>query len=453
MSRGAGALIGTLGTLTGAALFGCVAEAGAQPASPAAGPVRSVTLDEAVEVARRESPLLREATANLRSSEAGATGALGGFLPNISLGYGYSEASTGRLDATGQGITTRSYTSRLRGSLTLFDGFQTLNDLRTARAEVSAQEATLEERRFDAVLSVKTAFFNAVAARERAAVEAARVERQEEQLGFTRALLDLGRGTRSDTLRARVDLNDARLALLTARNDARSAEFALAEAMGLEERVAPSPEARLEVDALEWEREEIMAIAVDRAPSVISAERSVAAATAGVASARSSYWPSLSLNGGWDWRNEEFPPANRSWSVSFSGSVPIFNGLQRETGVDRAQAQVDLARARRQSAELAVRTQVQGAYDQIQTALAGLELAEESVEAAAEDLRVSRQRYRLGVATSLDLRSAQIALAQAQVDVIRRRFDHEVGIAQLERLLGTSIEQLGPGSAGAEEER
>jgi len=419
MSRGAGALIGTLGTLTGAALFGCVAEAGAQPASPAAGPVRSVTLDEAVEVARRESPLLREATANLRSSEAGATGALGGFLPNISLGYGYSEASTGRLDATGQGITTRSYTSRLRGSLTLFDGFQTLNDLRTARAEVSAQEATLEERRFDAVLSVKTAFFNAVAARERAAVEAARVERQEEQLGFTRALLDLGRGTRSDTLRARVDLNDARLALLTARNDARSAEFALAEAMGLEERVAPSPEARLE----------------------------------GVASARSSYWPSLSLNGGWDWRNEEFPPANRSWSVSFSGSVPIFNGLQRETGVDRAQAQVDLARARRQSAELAVRTQVQGAYDQIQTALAGLELAEESVEAAAEDLRVSRQRYRLGVATSLDLRSAQIALAQAQVDVIRRRFDHEVGIAQLERLLGTSIEQLGPGSAGAEEER
>ncbi|NIP60957.1 MAG: TolC family protein, partial [Gemmatimonadetes bacterium] len=408
---------------------------------------------EAVEVARLESPLLREATASLRSSEAGATGALGGFLPNISFGYGYSEASTGRLDATGQGITARAYTSRLRGSLTLFDGFRTLNELRTARAEVSAEEATLEERRFDAVLSVKTAFFNAVAARERAAVEAARVERQEEQLAFTRALLDLGRGTRSDTLRARVDLNDARLALLTARNDARSAEFALAEAMGLEERVAPSPEARLEVDTLQWEREELMAIAVGRAPTVVSAERSVAAATAGVASARSSYWPSLSLNGGWDWRNEEFPPANRSWSVSFSGTVPIFNGLQRETGVDRAQSQVEAARARRQSAELAVRTQVQGAYDLIRTALAGLALAEESVEAAAEDLRVSQQRFRLGVATSLDLRSAQIALAQAQVDVIRRRFDHEVGIAQLERLLGMSLEQLEPGSAGAEEER
>jgi len=416
--------------------------AGQTPEVFTAGEARPVTLEEAVDVASRNSPLLQQARANLRSSEAGATGSLSGFLPSIDFGYGFSESQTGRLDDTGQSITTRSFTSRLRGNLTLFDGLRNYNELKASRTEVRAERATVEERRFDAILAAKTAFFNAVAARERVDVEAARVERQVEQLEFTRMLLLQGRATRSDTLRARVDLNDARLALLEAQNDTRSAEFALAEAMGVEERVAPAPEATLRVDTLRWNRDELMRIAVGRSPSVISAERRVDAANASVASSRSTFFPSLSVNGGWDWRNSDFPPANRSWSIAFSGNLPVFNGLQRESGVFRAQAQVDLSQAQRRSAELSVRTEVQDAYNQIETARAGLSLAEESVEAAREDLRVTQQRFREGVATSLDLRSAQIELSSAEVDVIRRRFDHEVGIAQLERLLGMSLAEL-----------
>lgn len=403
-------------------------------------PVREVTLGEAMETALERSPVLDQAQASVRTAESQALGSVGRYLPNVSFGYGYSRSSgSGRLDPTGQTITNQSYSSQLRGSLTLFDGFQRERNLESARLGVEVAETSYEQRRFDALLSVKTAFYNAVAGQDRVAVERDRVARQEEQLQFVRQQIRLGQATRSDTLRTRVDLNSARLALLSAENEARGAEFALAEAMGVTERVRPTPESTLETAPLQLDREELIRIAVDQAPDVRTASLEVAAADAGVSAARSSYWPSLSVSGGMDWRNNTFPPNNGSWSLAFSGSLPVFNGLQRETGVDRAQAQVSQARAQRRAAELAVRSETQNAYDQIETALAGLELAEESLEAAEEDLRVTRQRFRLGVATTLDLRSAEIALRQAEVDLIRRRFDYQVGIARLESLLGMEL--------------
>ncbi|MDX1566781.1 MAG: TolC family protein [Longimicrobiales bacterium] len=417
---------------------------GLPESSPSATPeVREITLEEALETAQVRSPILDQARANVQTAEAQQLSSWGGYLPDVSLGYGYSRSSgSGRLDPTGQTITNQSYSSQLRSSLTLFDGFRRERDLESARLGVEAAETDYEARRFDALLQVKTAFYNAVAGQDRVTVEEERLARQEEQLDFVRQQIRLGRATRSDTLRTRVDLNSARLALLEAENQARAAEFSLAEAMGVTERVRPVPEATLETAPLSLDREELIRIAVDRAPSVRTAELDVAAADAGVSAARSTYWPSLSVSGGMDWRNNTFPPGNGSWSLSVSGSIPVFNGFQRETGVDRAQAQAYQARAQRRAAELTVRSEIQNAYDQIETALAGLDLADESLEAAEEDLRVTQQRYRLGVATTLDLRSAEIALRQAEVDRIRRRFDYQVGVARLESLLGTELDEV-----------
>lgn len=404
--------------------------------------VRQVTLDEAVQTAIERSPAILQARANLRSTREDQTSAYGSFLPNVDLSYGYSTSSSGRLDPTSQAITRTSFSTGLSASLTLFDGMRRFHDLDQAQSNVLSSEATYDQRQFETILNVKTSFYNSLAARERVRVEQERVDRQREQLEFTRQQIQLGRATRSDTLRSRVDLNDAQLALLNARNEARSAEYSLAESMGLETPVTPAEEATLEPDSLQWNRQELVRVALERAPSVQSASHSVEAAEASISSARSAYLPNFSLSGGYDWQSEAFPPENRSWSVRVSGSLPLFNGLQRETSVDRAQAQAEVAQSQRQAAMLSVRTNVNDAYNQVETALAGLELARESVELAEEDLRVSEQRYRLGVATILDLRSAQIALQQAQVDLIRREFDVQVGLARIESLLGAELDEL-----------
>jgi outer membrane protein TolC len=389
---------------------------------------RSLTLDQAIEMALRRNPNLDQARTNIENAEHSRLSAWGGFLPNLSLSYGYSNSSTGRLDPTGQGIVSTSYSAQLGASYNLFDGMRRFSDLKAARLGVVEQNARYRQSEFETIRFVKQAYFNAVAARDLVAVEQGRVQRQEDQLNFVEQQLQLGRATRSDLLRSQVDLNNARLALLNAENGARTTTFRLTEVVGSDQRVGPVEEATLEATPLSYGREQLMEMAGVSAPSLATAKAALDAAEAGVSSARSSYFPNLNFSGGYAWRNEEFPPSNRSWSLSLSGSYPLFNGFQR-------------ARASERSAQLALSADLDEAYSTSQSALAGIDLAAQSVELSQESLRVEQERYRLGLSTILDLQLAQITLSQAEVDLVSRRFDYQLAVAQLESLLGQSLTQ------------
>jgi outer membrane protein TolC len=158
-----------------------------------------------------------------------------------------------------------------------------------------------------------------------------------------------------------------------------------------------------------------------------------------VASAKSAYLPTLSARGGWAWAREEFPPRNRSWSVALFGSLPLFDGFNRERQLYQARATLDQTRAAERAEELALRKELDQALGTVDAALASIDLAAQTVELSAEDLRVTQERYRLGLATILDLQSAQIALRQAEVDLIQRRFDYQLGLARLEAILGSDL--------------
>ncbi|MGH7542152.1 MAG: TolC family protein [Gemmatimonadota bacterium] len=400
---------------------------------------RPVTLEEAIEIAMRRNPLLEQARTSIESAEHTRLAAIGEFLPDLSLSYGYSNASTGRLDPTGQGIVSTSYSAQLTASYNIFDGWRRFSSLESARLGVAEENARYRENQFETIRLVKQAYFNAVAARELVAVEERRVERQEDQLDFVEQRLQLGRATRSDLLRSQVDLNNARLALLNAENDARNTTFLLTEVVGSDTRLGPVETATLETEPFDYSREQLIQIAQETAPVVRTAVAATEAAEAEVSSARSSYLPSLSFSGGWDWSNQEFPPTDRSWSISLRGSYPLFNGFQRETQVYQARARADLAQAQERATRLNLRSGLEAAYSTAQSALAGIDLAEQSVALSEESLRVEQERYRLGLATILDLQTAQIALSQAEVDLISRRFDYQLAIAQIESLLGQGL--------------
>ncbi|MDP2469744.1 MAG: TolC family protein [Candidatus Palauibacterales bacterium] len=410
-----------------------VEEAGAQEA------VRQVTLEEALSLAERNNPALEQSASSVEIAGYQELTAWGQFLPNLSLSYQYSDASSGRLDPTGQAITTTSYSAQLRGSVDLFRGFRRFTDLKGARLGVEASEARYRETEFTTSEGVKISYFNAVANRDLVAVERDRVQRQEDQLSFVQQQLELGRATRSDVLRSQVDLNNAKVALLTAENSARNSRYALAEAVGMTEPLEPVETEGLSAEPLPYDGNEILSMALSGAPSLVSARSQAAADEAAVASAKSSYLPTLTFGGGWAWSNIEYPPQSRSWSLSLSGSMPLFNGFSRESQLYTARARADQSRSAERAAELKLRKDVDQAMGTIDAAVASIDLAQQTEELAAEDLRVTQERYRLGLATILDLQSAQITLLQAQVDVIRRRFDYQLGLARLEALLGTDL--------------
>jgi outer membrane protein TolC len=125
--------------------------------------------------------------------------------------------------------------------------------------------------------------------------------------------------------------------------------------------------------------------------------------------------------------------------VALFGSLPLFDGFNRERALYQARATLDQTRTTERAEELALRKDLDQALGTIDAAAASIDLAEQTVELSSEDLRVTQERYRLGLATILDLQSSQIAVRQAEVDLIRRRFDYQIGLARLEALLGADL--------------
>ena len=52
---------------------------------------------------------------------------------------------------------------------------------------------------------------------------------------------------------------------------------------------------------------------------------------------------------------------------------------------------------------------------------------------------MQQERYTLGMATIVDVLTSQVSLDQAEVDIVRARFDFLVAKAQIEALIGREL--------------
>jgi outer membrane protein TolC len=411
---------------------------------PAASTATEVTLEEAVERALAHSPQMAQSRQQVLNAEESKRTAWGAFLPSLSGSAGGSLRSTERFDqATDRVVagSSDSYNAGVSARYTLFAGGERFASLDAARAGVSAASAQAVDQRFAVILDTKNQFFEALRQDELAAVASARVQTAEESLRMTRERAQLGEATSSDTLRARLELVRARQAELQAESTLRNARVSLGRQIGIAGPVAPTPPATLDPRPLALDAQEILGLAEEQSPSVQAATASATAAGAEVSAARTQYLPSLNVSTGYDWANQaaSFGNGSTSWNVRLSMSYPIFNGFQRESQVARAQASFDVAQRQEEDVRLAARAEADAALQALRTQELAIDIGQEAVEVAEEDLRVVRERYRANVARIFDVVESQVALADAQVELVQARYDYLLALAQLEAILGREL--------------
>ncbi len=405
---------------------------------------QSITLDEAVMRALQRSPTMAQAEQQVENASASRLTSLGAFLPSLSLSTGASVRSSDRFDPTTDRVVSGSantYSGGLSGGYDLGTGARLFSDLDQSRWNVRAAEARRESQRFSVTLQTKQMFFTALKQDELLQVAQSRLNQALESLDMTRRQSKVGMATASDTLRARLEFVNARQAVLTAETGSRNARFALGHQVGSAKPVAPVAPDQLGPAPLSLPDSAIMRLAEETSPSVRAAQAATEASVASLSSARTTYWPSLRLSSGYNWANSAatLDGGSTSWSLSFSGGYPIFNNFTREASIDRAEASRNVAQYQEDDARLAARQEADAALRSIETATAAIDIAQEAVRVAEEDLRVVRERYRVGVATALDVVTSQVALDQANVNLVNARYDWVTSKAQLEAVVGKEL--------------
>ncbi len=406
-------------------------------------PPQQVTLAEAVRRALEVQPAVIQARGDVRNASAGERAAWGAFLPTITSSSSAARSNVGRIDqTTGRAVPPEyTYTVGLLVSLDLFNGFHREANQRAAAATSDAKDAGFVTARYETIFGTQQLFYNALADADLVRVANAQLKRAQQQLQVVTDKLRAGSATRSDSLRAAVDVGNAQLSLLQAQANLATAQAGLGRQIGVEAEVQAVPDS---VFPAPPDTTGLRAEALARAPQIQQADAQARAARAQIWATRSQYWPSLTVSYN-DNRQGPSSPFNNfssypeTFTWRFGLSWTLFNGFAREANQVAASVDRDVAEA--QAADLRRQTNAQLTQQlaALTTAAAQIDISRANAAAATEDLRVQQQRYRVGVATILDLLTSEANLTQAEVSLVQARYTYLTARAQLEALVGRSL--------------
>jgi outer membrane protein len=413
--------------------------------------LRVVTLDQAVRLALQHDPAAVAAEVAVSGARAASQVAAAAWLPSLNATSWYTNSSNERFDASSGRLVSESFNTGLAAGYDVFTGGRRGAVQRSARAEFSAATAQERAQTFQTTLNTKVSYYEAQASSALVGTAEQRLQRAQQQLSFARTRLEVGSATRSDVLRAELELGNAELGVLDAEAALRSSRLSLGRLLGFDEQVQPAS-TELPSLAPPLPPVEVLAARAERAsPSAVAAQASVTARRADVRAAYTGYFPTLRLTGGYDWLGVDFPPNQESWSYRLTMSFPLFNNLQREANVSRARATERLAEARARDALIGARIAAEDAAREVESAERRVAISDRAVLLAREDLRVQEERYQIGSAIILDLQTSQVALAEAEVAAVRARQALGTSIARLEAVLGESLDNLQDNSNPAPE--
>jgi outer membrane protein TolC len=405
----------------------------------------AVSLEDAVALALARSPSYVQAEVSVESAQEDRRTAVGAFLPTLSLSTGASMRPGSVFDPTTQSqldVTNRSLSGGVNVGMDLFSGGRNRAELSRADVEIEAADAALEGERFQLILQTKQLFFGALEQADLLGVAEARVARAEESLAIAVRQLAVGAATSSDSLRAQLELANARQAALQSEAQLRAARVALGRHVGVAGPVEALRPEDLEPSPLPLSDGEIFALAEGSSPGVRSASLNADASGASLTSARAAYYPTARISSGYNWSNDAWDVSGGQgrWSgLSLSLSYSVFNGFSREASVARAEDQVRVSRLQAEDARLQARQEADAALFALRTSEEAVRIAEEAARVAEEDLRVVRERYEVGVATLFEVVTSQLALDEAETSRVSTRYDYLIARAELEAILGREL--------------
>jgi outer membrane protein len=180
---------------------------------------------------------------------------------------------------------------------------------------------------------------------------------------------------------------------------------------------------------------------IRRSPSVQSTAATLEQARSQLKASKSTWWPQLALGGSWTYNGNNansFGLQNQR-QASLTLNWAIFNRFARERNIDLQVSNLEVAEANATDAEHQVQALMLGQFAQLEAAQLQIEISRQSYDASREDLRVVAERYRLGVATIVDLLVSQESLTQAELEVVNARFAYLQALAQIEAIVGRPL--------------
>lgn len=419
---------------------------------------KPLSLEEAIASGLEASPGLHASRMKVESMAAKSRELGAGRLPSLKLGAGYMRLSEVppfkvHLPVFPNPIVASQYyfnnfNLHLSVQQPLFTGFRLQAGEESAVLLEKSAGQDFEKDRAEFIYAVKSAYWGLSLARELEKVIDENIRQIGEHLKDVRAFFEQGLLTKNDALRVELELSNAEIMRIDARNTVEVALTALNSLIGwpLETDVELTTTAESQISRLPAEddpaQQSPLKTALSNRPELKAADFRVKASEFSLKAARAGYYPQVFLAGNYYYLrpNPRILPAldkfKGTWDLGISVSFDLWNWGQTKRQTEQAEAQLAQARDARKLLEDQAILEVTQSRLSVARAKEKTRVSGQAVAQAEENLRVNREKFKQGVALNTDVLDAEVALFQAQMNRTQAAIDLALAQARLEKALG-----------------
>jgi outer membrane protein len=412
-----------------------------------------LTLDEAIAMALRQNPFYLATQEKVVQARSQVRQAVSGFLPTLNAqGTDTLDEKLFTLEFPSmvpgeppQRISidfTKDYQMAMAFSLPLFAGGRLVAGYKQANYGLQASRETVRLSEQETVFEVKRAFYGYLLAREFSSVAAEALGLAEKFRENVKNLYQVGMASKFDLLRSEVQVANLKPQAIKAKNSVEVAELGLKTVLGIELETPIVVKGELASPPLDAVVESVIEEALARRPELRQLDYQRKMAGEMLKIARGSALPTLAVGGSYNFWADALNLRKGTWqnyyTINLSLTLPIFNGFESRARVGQSKAAIRELEWTRKGLSDAITFEVRQAILNHTQARDTLLSQEKNVEQAREAVRIAELNYAEGLATNLDVSTAQVALSQARTNYSQALYDCVISQAQLEKAVGRS---------------
>ncbi|HYL35615.1 MAG TPA: TolC family protein [Bryobacteraceae bacterium] len=407
-------------------------------------PPLRLTLRDAVQLALKQNPEVQIANLNIAESLENQTVGRSGLLPQVNLDASQTVRRANLEAAFGRGFPGLPghigpfwvIQAGPNGSMPIFD-LTAWRRWQASKENVSGARAQDQAIREENVQLVVSQYLGSL--RAAADVRAAHSREELAQALFDQAsdMQKNGAGTGIDTLRANVQYKNERQRVIDAETQLKTSLYGLARLLNLDphQSVELADESEF-FHTPEYTADETIERAVAQRPETKALASQMRSAELQKREARDQRLPKLSLTASWTLQGLTPTTMIPTYDYAANLEVPLFTSgrIQAQT----AAADLELKKLEQQQEDLRSRIalEVKSAVVQLESARSEVEVANEGVDLARQEVVQARDRFQAGVANNIEVITAQDELSRANDNQIAALYRYNQARADLARATG-----------------
>ncbi|MDD5274713.1 MAG: TolC family protein [Methylovulum sp.] len=426
------------------------------PAADAHVSGQSFTLAQAIDYALANNPDMQIAAERIGEAEAQLGVALSAFYPQVTARVGYESSNnparvfamivaqrrfdSGSIANINQPGFHEDFRPEITGKMSLYRGGQDLYNSEAAKLGIRSAELEQSALHNALIQAVTASYYGYLAALEAHKIAQDSIAAINSELEQTRKRYAAGTVLKSDVLSLEVQLADAQSAEIRTANGIELAQTSMATLLGKSAHQAftIAPSANLPKPVLATAFNALLDQALVQRPEIKAAATQVAISEKQLKSEQGAYLPRADAFVSYGQNSAEpgFSANRDNVTVGVAVEMDLFSGFSTQQRVSAATRKAAEARETERKIKLVIEQEVRTAYLQLEEALARLHVAETSVAASDEALRLVNEQRRAEVVTVTRYLESEVARNKAHSNTIAARYDALSAEAALKKAIG-----------------